>query len=103
MGNLMLVFNSKYHVRTKLMLEWYVVHPQHPVNYSAMLASYWLKTDYAHHNNVKYTTLEVLVKESQVPKAAQARFYCFHIIGSFFHKIILYLAGIFNIDFLIKV
>lgn len=64
-----------------------MVHPQHPVNYSAMLASYWLKTDCTHHNNVKYTTLEVLVKESQVPKAAQAHFYCFHIIGSFFTKL----------------
>lgn len=40
MGNLMLVFNSKYHVRTKLMLERCVVHPQRPVNFSAMLASY---------------------------------------------------------------
>lgn len=87
MGNLMLVFNSKYHVSTKLMLERCVVHPQRLFNFSAMLASYWLKMDYTHHNNVKYTTLEVLVKESQVPKAAQAHFYCFHIIGSFFTKL----------------
>lgn len=60
----MLVVNSEYHVRTKHMLQGYGVHPQHPVNCSAMLASYWLKMDYTHHNNVKYSTLEVLVKES---------------------------------------